>query len=77
MSRYAKKIDEEKTLVYGWDHVLGFFYDIWENMDTKEEKVLKYRCSKFGMPKSELVEVLTENKVNKKHLMKLALDTPF
>lgn len=76
MSRFTKKLDSGNTIVYGWDHALGYFYDVWENYGTKEEKCIKERCSLFGMPKSELAEALSEIKANPDFLHSLALDLP-
>lgn len=76
MSRYSKKT-EEKTLIYGWDHALGYFYEVWENSREEDAPPLKDRCSMFGMRRDEMAEVLTEFKANRNHLQKLALDLPF
>lgn len=77
MSRYTKKLENNRTLIYGWDHALGYFYDLCENYGTKEEKFLKERCSMFGMKRSEMAEILVENKADSSHIQKLALDLPF
>jgi hypothetical protein len=76
MSRYTKKT-EEKTLVYGWDHALGYFYEIWENQKDEDAPPIKDRCSMFGMPRDEMAGVLQEFKANTNHLKHLALDLPF
>lgn len=76
MSRYTKAMDNGSTIVYGWDHALGYFYDVWENYNTKEEKCIKNRCSLFGMPKFELLEALGEIKANPGFMQSLALDLP-
>ena len=76
MSRYTKKLDSGQTIIYGWDHALGYFYDVWENYGTKEEKCIKERCSLFGMAKSELVDAISEIKANPNFMQALALDLP-
>lgn len=76
MSRYTKKLDTGNTIVYGWDHALGYFYDVWENYGTKEEKCIKERCSLFGMSKGELLEAISEIKANPDFMQALALDLP-
>lgn len=76
MSRYTKKLDSGNTIVYGWDHALGYFYDVWENYGTKEEKCIKERCSLFGMPKGELLDAISEIKANPGFMQSLALDLP-
>jgi len=76
MSRYTKKLESGNTIVYGWDHALGYFYDIWENYGTKDERCIKERCSLFGMAKGELLEELSEIKANPNFMQALALDLP-
>jgi hypothetical protein len=78
MSRYIKKLEDGKVIVYGWDRALGYFYDMWENYGNKEEQCIKERCSLFGMPKSELIEALSEAKAKSpaKFFKNLALDLP-
>lgn len=76
MSRYTKKLDSGNTIVYGWDHALGYFYDVWENYGTKEEKCIKERCSLFGMSKGELLDAISEIKANPDFMQALALDLP-
>jgi hypothetical protein len=76
MSRYQKTTETE-TLVYGYDHALGYFYELWENYNTEEEKCKVDKCSIFGMKKSEMAQIMTEKKVKKSHLMAIALDIPF
>jgi hypothetical protein len=75
MSRYTKTTKEGKTLIYGWDHALGYFYEIWN--PEKRGFPEKDRCSIFGMPKYEMVDVMSANEVNSSHIQKLALDLPF
>jgi hypothetical protein len=76
MSRYTKKTEAGTTIVYGWDHALGYFYDVWENYGTKEEACIKERCSLFGMPKSELLDAISEIKADPGFMRSLALDLP-
>jgi hypothetical protein len=77
MSRYTKQLPEEKRLVYGWDHALGYFYEIWDLTSDPDSPPLKDRCSMFGMSRNEMAEVLIESKANRDHIQKLALDVPF
>jgi len=78
MSRYTKKLDNGQTVTYGWDHALGYFYDIWENYGKVDEKCIKDRCSLFGMSKLELLDAIGEIKAeaNPDFFQKLALDLP-
>ena len=77
MSRYTKTLPDNSTLVYGHDHALGYFYEIWEDFKDEDARPQKDRCSMFGMKQDEFAEVLIESKVNKNHIQKLALDLPF
>ena len=37
MSRYVVDLGENKEFVYGWDHALGYFYELWDNSLGEED----------------------------------------
>jgi hypothetical protein len=78
MSRYTKQA-LDKTLVYGWDHALGYFYEEWitESMDNEDATPFTDRCSMFGLNKSDFVDKLHQYRVKDSHLQAVALDVPF
>jgi hypothetical protein len=78
MSRYTKQAID-KTLVYGWDHALGYFYEEWITSDFKDEDGTPFadRCSMFGMQKNEFVDKLHQYRVKESHMEAVALDVPF
>jgi hypothetical protein len=79
MSRYTIQ-KENKKLVYGFDHALGYFYDI-TNTDEPEDssKHLVEEKSSFinKMSRNDFAEILITWGANKQHLTALALDQPF
>jgi hypothetical protein len=76
MSRYSKKLQENKVLNYGWDHALGYWYDIIDHSE-KEPKLVEEKCSRFGSSRGEIAETLIFYDVNEKHLQAIALDLTF
>jgi hypothetical protein len=77
MSRYAKDLKENRKIVYGWDHALGYFYEIWENYNSKESQCLVDKCSAFGMKKNDFVKALEDAEVEKSHRLAVVLDLTF
>ena len=79
MSRYSIKKDN-KQLVYGFDHALGYFYDITDlNEPEDSPKHLLEDKSYFlnRLSRNDFANVLIEWGAKKTHLMALALDQPF
>jgi len=79
MSRYTIQ-KYNKKLTYGFDPVLGYFYDIVD--ETQEENSPKYlieeKSSMFQkMNRGQFIDVLNEWGAKKDHLMSVALDHPF
>ena len=78
MSRYTKKLKDDKTLVYGTDHALGYFYEIWPKLQPDQEEIPEVdRCTMFGMPYSEMEEILEKYKVPAPHLDAVVERIPF
>jgi hypothetical protein len=79
MSRYSIKKDN-KQLVYGFDHALGYFYDITDlNEPEDSPKHLIEEKSYFinGLSRNQFANILTEWGARETHMMALALDQPF
>ncbi len=79
MSRYSKKIDGDTIVAYGFDHVLGYFIDVFKEADTDEDEdpMIVELCSTFGASNEDILKVMEEFEVNPEHCKMLALDLPF
>jgi hypothetical protein len=81
MSRYVVDLGENKEFVYGWDHALGYFYELWDNSlegDEDELRIIKdesYFLTKLS--KGDMVEAMEKYKADKSHITKMSLDLPF
>ena len=80
MSRYVVDLGENKEFVYGWDHALGYFYELWDNSLGEEdhERIIEdksYFLNKLS--KDEMLEAMSKYKADEFHIMKMVLDTPF
>jgi hypothetical protein len=79
MSRYNITKDN-KQLVYGYDHALGYFYEINDlNEPEDSSKHLIEEKSHFinGLSRNQFSNVLSEWGARETHMMALALDQPF
>jgi hypothetical protein len=80
MSRFTIKLEEQKEFVYGFDHALGYFYEVWDNsLGEEESECLVEDKSYFldRLSKSEMLETMTKYGARKSHIEKVALDLPF
>jgi hypothetical protein len=80
MSRYVVDLGENKEFVYGWDHALGYFYELWDNSLGEEdyEKIVEdksYFLNKLS--REDMLEAMSKYKADEFHIMKMVLNTPF
>ena len=81
MSRYTiENVGENKSLTYGWDHALGYFYDITDTSKNEDDPgfFIEEKCSfinKFS--RNDFSEILIKWKAPQKHLLAISLDLPF
>lgn len=80
MSRYTIKLEEQKEFVYGFDHAIGYFYEVWDYKRGKEdhECIVEDKSYMFNkLSKSEMIEMMKNYKANPKHIDLFAMDLPF
>jgi hypothetical protein len=80
MSRYIVKLEGQKEFIYGWDHALGYFYELWDNSISDEEElcILFEKSSVFdNMTKVEMLEQMEKYGVEESHIELVAVDLPF
>ena len=79
MSRFTQTLGD-KTLIYGLDHALGYFYEVWDNEDLE----LLNKCDEHtevypealidkdqlfnDLDELELVDVLTQFGADRNHI---------
>jgi len=84
MSRYDVLIGPKEdygVIVYGFDHSLGYFIDVYEwNSGDPNVPVLS-ECSAFGMSRSLMLSVFDDYsigyKIPEEHKAAIAMDLPF
>ncbi len=81
MSRYVIKNQEtNRTLTYGCDHALGYFYDITDSSKNDDESgyLIEEKCYLLNrLSRNDFAKVLLEWNASEKHITSLALDLPF
>lgn len=80
MSRYVVDLGDNKEFVYGFDHALGYFYELWDNSlgDEDYERIVEdksYFLNKLS--RGDMLEVMEKYKAKEDHIVKMALDFPF
>jgi hypothetical protein len=80
MSRYVVDLGENKEFVYGFDHALGYFYELWDNSLGEEdyEKLVEDKSYFFiKLSKGDMFETMKKYHARKEHLERVAMDLPF
>lgn len=80
MSRYTIELGDQKEFVYGFDHAIGYFYEVWDHKKGKEdyECIIEDKSYMFNkLPKSEMLEMMKNHKANPKHIDLFSMDLPF
>lgn len=80
MSRYTKQ-KNNLTLNYGFDHALGYWYDIIDQSQTDEQgnpKLLEEKSTNIdGLKRGNFLEILINFDADKAHQFQVALDLTF
>jgi hypothetical protein len=79
MSRHFKKIDDQVQIAYGHDHATGYFFQLFDQNNGKEEEdyLVLDECSTFtSMNKAKMVKLMQENKISIQHIQQVVLDLP-
>ena len=78
MARYSKKLDNGKTVAYGYDHVTGYFLQVFDVVDKDEEDYLLLdECSTFTkMSNGKMIELMDVYKLPESHIEDVAMDLP-
>ena len=80
MSRYIVPLGENKEFVYGFDHALGYFYELWDHDLGEEdhEKLVEDRSYFLNkLSKGDMIEAMVKYNAIKEHLERVAMDLPF
>jgi hypothetical protein len=80
MSRYVVELEGNREFVYGFDNVLGYFYELWDNTlgDEDSECILEDKSYFFSkLTKDEMLDNMQKYNVKKEHIFLMAMDLPF
>jgi hypothetical protein len=80
MSRFTIELEGQKEFVYGFDHIFGYFYEIWDNSsDEKYDKGPIEEMSSLynNLSRSKMAEVMKRYGSKEDHINMVALDLPF
>ena len=79
MSRYSKTLDNGKEIAYGWDHVTGYFFQVFDVLDDndEDEHLLINECSTFTkMSNGKMLELMSVYNLPESHIERVAMDLP-
>ncbi len=80
MSRYVVELEGNREFVYGYDHALLYFYELWDNNlgDEDAECLVLDKSGLFDkLNKEEMLEMMSKYNANKEHIFLVAMDLPF
>jgi hypothetical protein len=78
MSRYTQKLENGKSVAYGFDNALGYFIDVFSVPDSegKHELLIDESSVLTGMSNGKMMELMAEYEVPQEHIDKVGLDLP-
>ena len=81
MSRYIKKLENGKTVAYGFDNVTGYFlqvFDVEDEVNPDDEPYLIIdECSTFTkMSNGKMLELMSLYELPESHIEAVAMDLP-
>ena len=78
LARYSKTLDNGKTVAYGYDHVTGYFLQVFDVVDKDgEDYLLLDECSTFTkMSNGKMIELMDVYKLPESHIEDVAMDLP-
>jgi|TARA_R110000822_G_C15027761_1_gene463870 hypothetical protein len=83
MSRYNSRMHGVKTdnlyvdISWGFDHVLGYWYDIIETKDGEETIIEEWSTKLNGGSRGKMLEFLIKYNLSEEHRSMVALDMEF
>ena len=80
MSRYVIQLEGNREFVYGYDHALKYFYELWDNNlgDEDSECVVEDKSYLFSkLSKEEMLEKMSMYNAKKEHIFLMAMDLEF
>ena len=78
MSRYTKRLESGKEVAYGFEHVLGYFFQVFDTPDDNEEDILLVdECSTLTkMSNGKMIHLMDIHKLPESHIEMVAMDLP-
>ena len=78
MSRYTKDLDNERYIAYGWDHALGYFFDLFgaPNDDDIRETFIEESSLFTKMNNGKMLELMDTFDLPESHIEMVAMDKP-
>jgi hypothetical protein len=78
MSRYTKNLDDGRSVVYGYDHALGYFIDVFGIPDDQgvSESLIEESSFLTRMSNGKMIELMDLFDLPESHIERVAMDLP-
>ena len=78
MSRYVKQLESGKEIAYGFDHVLGYFLQVFDVPDEDGDDILLIDESSMltKMSNGKMIELMNVYELPESHIEMVASDLP-
>jgi hypothetical protein len=78
MSRYTKQMEDGRTVVYGFDHALGYFLDVFGISDEEGEREVLIEESSMltKMSNGKMIELMDIFDLPESQIEQVAMDLP-
>lgn len=78
MSRYTKKLESGRSVSYGSDHILGYFFDVFDVPDKEGEEypIIEESTNLTKMKRSKMIYLMDIHSLPESHIEQVAMDLP-
>jgi hypothetical protein len=78
MSRYTKELDNNRIVVYGYDHVLGYFLDLLDSPDEQGERetIIQESSLLSHMSNGKMIALMDTFNLPESQIELVAMDLP-
>jgi hypothetical protein len=78
MSRYTKELEDGRSVVYGFDHALGYFIDVFgiPDEDGVSESLMEESSVLTRMSNGKMIELMDMFNLPESHIEQVAMDLP-
>lgn len=77
MSRHVKVLSRSLSIAYGYDHALGYFFQVFDDIRDPDMPIIDECSTLTHLTKGKMLDLMQEYNASKDHIEYVAFDLPF